>query len=73
MTKGIRLSDPILIDIANDLDMTPAHVLIGWSLDHGLVTIPKSPKPERIEENLYALTFNIDRSAMELLDGLHEG
>lgn len=73
LTKGIRLSDPVLIDIANDQGMTPAQVMIGWSLNHGLVTIPKSTKPERIEENLKALTFKIDRSAMKLLDGLHEG
>ncbi len=73
LTKGERLLDRAVVDVANDIGRSPAQVMIRWALQSGLISIPKSSKPERIEENISVFDFNIDREKMETLDSLDEG
>ncbi len=72
LTKGQKLSDPPLVQIAAQLGKTPAQVLIRWALDKGFVVIPKSSRPARILENLAALDFSLSAGQIERLDGLNE-
>ncbi|KAF7307801.1 Aldo-ket-red domain-containing protein [Mycena kentingensis (nom. inval.)] len=41
-----------VVEIASALRMTPAQVVISWSVQRGAVFLPKSVTPERIVENL---------------------
>ncbi|KAF8627391.1 hypothetical protein AX17_006206 [Amanita inopinata Kibby_2008] len=45
------LSVPEVVEIAAELDMTPAQVLISWHIQRGTVVLPKSVTPSRVEEN----------------------
>ena len=47
-------------------------MMIRWSLQHGLVVIPKSAKPERIRENSEVFDFQISAADMSKLDALNE-
>ncbi len=47
-------------------------MIIRWNLQHGVVTIPKSITPSRIEENLNVFDFELSLGQMEVLDGLNE-
>jgi diketogulonate reductase-like aldo/keto reductase len=72
LTRGRRLGHPVLVETARKYSRTPAQVMIRWSLQHGLVVIPKSVKPERIVENSRVFDFAISDDDMKRLDGLNE-
>ena len=71
--KGLVLQDPIVKAIASSLQVTPAKVLVRWSLLQGVVTIPKSVKKERVEENWKVWDFQLSEKQMKALGGLHRG
>lgn len=73
LTKGRRLAHPAVSAVARRVGRTPAQVLIRWGLQHDLVTLPKSARPERIAENAAVYDFELDAEAMKTLDGLEEG
>jgi len=72
LTRGHRLNHPIITRVAAKYARTPAQVLIRWSLQHGLVVIPKSIRPDRIRENAAVFDFELKREDMERLDSLDE-
>lgn len=73
LTKGARLAHPVVARVAADVGRTPAQVLLCWGLQKGLVVLPKSTRPERLTENLAALSFTLPEHAMAALDALDEG
>ena len=72
LTRGHRLRHPVVLDVARRYSKSPAQVLIRWGLQHGLVVIPKSARPERIKENSEVFGFDISTSDMDKLDALSE-
>jgi diketogulonate reductase-like aldo/keto reductase len=72
LTKGKKLDDPKLVDIASKYSKTPAQILIRWVLQKGVVVIPKSSHKERIEENAAVFDFTISPKDMQALDSFHQ-
>lgn len=72
LTRGIKLGDPKLVEIANHYGKTPAQILIRWNLQHGTIAIPKSVRKERIIENSRVFDFSISDKDMKRLDGFNE-
>jgi len=72
LTRGKRLSHPKLSKIAKKYGKTSAQILIRWSLQHGLIVIPKSIHEERIRVNCEVFDFQLKPEDMELLDSLNE-
>jgi methylglyoxal/glyoxal reductase len=72
LTKGKRLDDVNLLKIANKYGKTTAQILIRWGLQHDIVVLVKSNKPERIEENGSVFDFEIGPEDMQFLDTLNE-
>ena len=72
LTRGRRLKHSLIKEIAAKYDRTPAQILIRWGLQHGLVVIPKSVRPERIQENADVFGFEIKSPDMARLDALDE-
>jgi len=73
LTRGGRLGDPALVDLARRSGRTPAQVLLRWNVQHGNVVLPKSAHPARIAENAKIFDFQLDEQAMAQLDALDEG
>jgi diketogulonate reductase-like aldo/keto reductase len=67
-----RLDEPKLGAISEELGKTPAQVLIRWSIQRGMVVLPKSVNKSRIIENFSVFDFNISDSVMTKLDELDE-
>ena len=72
LTKGYKLADPRLKAVAAKYSRTPAQVMIRWGLQHEVVEIPKSVKPERIVENSRVFDFEISEEDMKALNALNE-
>jgi len=68
LTKGNKLNDPYLIEVAKRHNKSPAQILIRWSLQKGYVTIPKSSKFERIAENANVFDFSLNNEEMDRFD-----
>ncbi|QHW36907.1 aldo/keto reductase [Staphylococcus ursi] len=66
------LEDDTVKQVATEVGKSPAQVIIRWNVQHGVVTIPKSITPSRIEENLNVFDFELSLGQMEALDGLNE-
>lgn len=73
LAQGQRLAHPQLLAIARKHQRSGAQVLLRWGLQQGLVVIPKSVRPARIEENARLYDFALDEGDLAILDGLEEG
>ena len=72
LTRGERLGDERLAEVAAACDRTPAQVLLRWNLQLGTVPLPKANRREHLEENLGALDLELDEDAMAELGRLNE-
>ncbi len=72
LTRGEKLGHPKIKALVAKYSKTPAQILIRWSLQHGLVVIPKSVREERIRENSQVFDFNLTDQDMMVLDSLNE-
>ena len=68
--KDTRLRDPVLAEIAKSHGVTPAQVVLRWQLELGIIVIPKSARPERIESNLDLFGFSLTAEEMTRLNQL---
>ncbi len=70
---GDLLQQETIVQIAQQLDRTPAQVVIRWHLQTGNVVIPKSVTPSRIAENFDVLDFELNAEQMAAIDALSQG
>ena len=65
------LTDPTVTKIADDVERTPAQVILRWLTQREIVVIPKSVRKERIIENFNIFDFELsaeDMAAIATLD-----
>ncbi|MDO5728020.1 MAG: aldo/keto reductase [Actinomycetaceae bacterium] len=68
------LLDQIIVqNIAREVEHSPAQVVLRWAVQHGIVPIAVSAKPERNAENLALDDFSLSDEQMALLDALDTG
>lgn len=72
LMNGQILEDEVVKEIANELDRTPAQVIIRWNIDENIVVIPKSVTPSRIEENLNVFDFELSEDQLSRLNALNK-
>ncbi|XP_015194776.2 uncharacterized oxidoreductase ZK1290.5 isoform X1 [Lepisosteus oculatus] len=70
LAKGDALTHPTIIQLANKHGRTPSQICIRWSIQNGVVTIPKSTKEKRILENCQVFGFSLPEEDMNLISGL---
>lgn len=72
LTRGQRLEDEALRDIADLHSKTSAQILIRWNLERGRVPLPKANQSAHLTENLDVFDFELREEHMSQLDGLNE-
>ncbi|MGG1658145.1 aldo/keto reductase [Brevibacillus sp. NRS-1366] len=72
LMQGQLLDNPVLKEIADRHGKTIAQVILRWDLQHGVVTIPKSTKEQRIKENADVFDFELTAEDMQHIDALNE-
>jgi len=61
---------PLLKSLAEKYGKTPVQIVLRWNIQKGVVTIPKSAKPERIYANADIFDFEIGDEDMKKIDSL---
>lgn len=69
---GRHLRNGTVRRLASRIGRTPAQVLLRWSLQRGLIVIPKSTHRDRIAENSRVFDFTLSDEDMTELDALDE-
>jgi diketogulonate reductase-like aldo/keto reductase len=71
--QGGDLEDPAIVEVAEQLGVTPAQVVLRWHVQQGRVVIPKSMSPERQATNIDLFSFELSDEQMARIDGLDKG
>ena len=72
LTKGVKLQDPRVCELAEKYNKTAAQIILRWNIQHGVATIPKSSNEQRLKENFGIFDFNISDEDMGRIDNFHE-
>lgn len=70
LAVGRLVNDRTVGRVAEKYGRTPAQVLLRWNLQLGNRIIPKSVRPQRIQENIDIFDFELAEDDMALLTGL---
>jgi len=68
--KRTNLEDPTLTEIASAHGVNAAQIVLRWHVEHGVVVIPKSTTPARIDANLEAVNFTLSSDEVARIDRL---
>lgn len=72
LTRGTRLDDQQLSELAAKYGKSPAQILIRWNLQRGTVPIPKANRREHLKENIDVFDFEITAEDIDALSRLNE-
>lgn len=71
--QGQILSEPAIVGISENHDVSPAQVVFRWQLQEGISTIPKSVKQHRIVQNGDVFSFELTPEEMDSMRSLDSG
>ena len=63
-------NEEIIKKLAEKYKKSPAQIILRWDIQKGIITIPKSEKPERIKENFEIFDFELTEDEVKEIDGL---
>ncbi len=69
----VLLEDPVLTQLAEKYQKTPAQIVLRWHAQSNIIPVPKTSKPKRLIENISIFDFSISGEDMILLDSLDYG
>lgn len=66
------LSHPVILELAENKNISAGQLLISWALSRNTVVIPKSTNPGRQKENLEADAIILDQSDIDKINQLEQ-
>ena len=64
-------NEEIIKKLAEKYKKTPAQIILRWDIQKGIITIPKSQKPERMKENFEIFDFEMTEDEIKEIDALN--
>jgi 2,5-diketo-D-gluconate reductase A len=71
--SGRLIDDPVIAEVSAKHGKSPAQVMVRWSIQLGIIVLPKSVTPERIEQNIDVFDFQLDDADMAAIATLESG
>ena len=62
--------EEIIVKLSQKYKKSPAQIILRWDIQRGIITIPKSEKPERIKENFEIFDFELTEDEIKKIDDL---
>ena len=62
--------EELILKLSEKYKKTPAQIVLRWDIQRGIITIPKSEKPERIKENFEIFDFELTEDEVKQIDAL---
>ena len=72
LTRGFRLDDPKLKQIADKYSKSVPQIMIAWALQHSLIVLPKASSVGHLQENWDAQNINLTDTDFAYLNSLNE-
>lgn len=72
LARAKKFDHPTISKLAETYGHSPAQIMLRWSLQHGLIPLPKAADHRHIADNYAALGWEMNDHDMLLLDNLHE-
>ena len=66
--RGKSLQHPVLESLAEKYGKTVAQIILRWEIQHDVIPLPKSVKPERMDENADVFDFELSSDDMAAID-----
>lgn len=70
LMQGKIFDVPEMVELAEKYGKSVVQLVLRWNLQKGVVTIPKSVKKDRIEDNAKIFDFEISEEDVKLIDSL---
>ncbi|MFR0672050.1 aldo/keto reductase [Enterobacterales bacterium AW_CKDN230030176-1A_HGKHYDSX7] len=71
LSQGRAFNHPVVLGLAEKHWRTPAQIILRWHIQSGVLAIPKSITPARIEENLQVFDFVLDAQDMAAIASMN--
>lgn len=72
LARGKVFGNDLLKQIAERHQKSVSQLCLRWALEHGVISIPKSTTPERIEENLHIFDFILTAEEIQAINDIPE-
>lgn len=72
LAHGKKMDDPTIIAVMQKHHKSYAQIMLRWCVQQGLIVLPKSVTPERIEQNIDIFDFELDDEDMHRLAQLDQ-
>lgn len=72
LIKGHKFDDITLENISNRIKISKPLILLAWAIHHDLVILPRSSKPQHIQENITSLNVKLDNDIINELNNFYK-
>ena len=62
--------EEVIVKLSEKYKKSPAQIVLRWDIQRGIITIPKSEKPERIKENFEIFDFELTEDEVKQINEL---
>lgn len=73
LARGQYYGNKTLISLSKKHNVSESQIMLRWSIQSGIIPLPKSSNPSRQIENAESLSFELSEEEMKDLDGLDLG